>query len=105
MEITRTTILEMLYASLDQLNEQRSPDQQLAKSPETVLLGDGGNLESLDFVNLVVAIEETCQDRLGKTLILTELSNKNYARDPFATVGSLAEFIELTLTGRADQWR
>ena len=104
MEITKNAILEMLYESIDELNEQRSSDKQLARSPQT-LLGDGPGLDSLAFVNLVALIEERCQERFGKGLVLSDALVEAGMRDPFETVGSLAEFIELSLTDRLAYWR
>ena len=59
MDITREKIIEVLYESIGELNEQRSKDQQLACSPQTPL-GGGAGLDSLGFVNLVALVEEKC---------------------------------------------
>ena len=104
MKITREKILEVLYESIEELNELRSKDQQLASSPQTLLLGDGAGLDSLGFVNLVTLIEEKCQDSFGRSLMLTGAGGSGI-RDPFETVSLLAEFIELSLTDRLAQWR
>ena len=97
MENTREQILELLYESIDELNEQLDQGQRLSKSPETPLQGDGGGLDSLGFVNLVALVEEKCYERLGVSLVLTGGGGISDARNPFETVGTLAAHIELAL--------
>jgi acyl carrier protein len=99
MDITKEEIIEVLYESIGELNEQRSKDQQLAYSPHTPL-EQGSGLDSLGFVNLVALVEEKCYERFGRILMLSGADLDPVARDPFETVGSLAEFIELQLTDR-----
>jgi hypothetical protein len=103
MDITREKIIEMLYECIGELNEQRAKDQQLACSPQTPL-GDGAGLDSLGFVNFVALVEEKCHDRFGRGLLLSGAQVDPAARDPFGTVSSLAEFIELDLTDRLASW-
>ena len=105
MEITREKIIEVLYESIEELNEQRSNDQKLPASVQTALLGGGAGLDSLGFVNLVALVEEKCQERFGRSLVLTEGTGKEGARDPFETVGTLAEYIEVVLTSGRGDWR
>jgi acyl carrier protein len=103
MEITRDNILEVVYESIEELNEQRSKDQYLECLPQTPL-GDRAGLDSLGFVNLVALIEEKCQDRFGRSLVLSEMKWRTGMRDPFETVSSLADFIEDALTGKLASW-
>jgi len=104
MDIQRDDVLQVLYQSIGELNEQRSADQHLACSPQTAL-ADRAGLDSLGFVNLVAIVEERCQDRFGKTVVLSGVGWDSNVRDPFETVGSLAEFIELSLTDQLSAWR
>jgi len=105
MEPKRQVITTMLSDCIDQLNEQRGQSEQLAKTSETCLGGDGGNLDSLGFVNLVAIVEEACQERFGRAVMLTESAVAPSVRDPFETIGSLAEYVELALAGRLADWR
>lgn len=105
MEATKENVTGLLYDCLAQLNEQRAPGEQLAKSPTTRLAGAGGSLDSLGFVNLVALVEEGCQERFGRAVMLTESSPSPDARDPFETVESLVAFVQLALAGRTAEWR
>jgi acyl carrier protein len=104
MDISRDEILQVLYQSIRELNEQRSKDQQLECSPGTAL-GEKAGLDSLGFVNLVAIVEEKCQDRFGRSVVLSGTGSDANARDPFENVSSLAEFIELALADRLSAWR
>jgi hypothetical protein len=101
MQVTRANITVVLYQCLEQLNELLGNDHRLQKSPVTPLAGPAGGLDSLAFVNLVALVEEACQERFGRTVFLTD-GNGQHARDPFESVATLAEYIELVLTGRLD---
>ena len=59
---------------------------------ETVLLGEGGCLDSLGLVTLVVALEEAIEDRYSKVVALADEKAFSEDRSPFRTVGSLALF-------------
>lgn len=100
MEITKNKVLEMLYASIEELNQQLAPEQKLAPSPATALLGQGGGLDSLAFVNLVATVEEKCQERFGATLVLAGNDGGTGAANPFDTVDTLAAYIEQQLNGK-----
>jgi acyl carrier protein len=99
MQITRDRILDVLYDSISELNEQRSPSQALACSPDTSL-EHGTGLDSLGFVNFVALVEEKCQDAFGRTLVLSDAAKTLNGCDPYETVSSLAEYIERSLTQR-----
>jgi hypothetical protein len=51
------TALGIVYDALDVLNGTRAPDEQLPKAPDVPLAGDGGSLDSLALVTLVLAVE------------------------------------------------
>jgi acyl carrier protein len=94
MEINRTNIVSALYESIRELNELRSKDQQLECALNTSLNETSG-LDSLGFVNLIALIEEKCEQQFGKSLMLSDVDAS--AKDPFESVGALADFIESEL--------
>ena len=68
----REKILNSIYAALDEVNEQLPDDQQLEKSPDTVLLGESGKIESIDLVNILVATEENVEEAFRVPLSITD---------------------------------
>jgi hypothetical protein len=85
--------LQLIYAAVDEINGQLPANARLAKSPDTVLLGDASMLDSLAFINLLVAIE----DRVGRTggapVGLLDQVSKGDAATPLRTLGSMAAFV------------
>ena len=62
------TGLEVIYASIDVVNSQSDVGPKIKKSSSTKLLGVGTEIDSLMFVNLIVAIEEILFDEKGKSM-------------------------------------
>lgn len=89
-------VLEVIYASIDDLNEQASSENKLMKSPETVLFGRNGKLDSLGLVNLIVDIEQRVDIEMGIEITLADERAMSQESSPFKTIGSLADYI-LTL--------
>ncbi len=89
----REKVIDVIYSAIDALNEQLSRDRRLDKRLDTTLLGSGGTIDSIGFINLIVLLEEKCLDEFGKAVCLTgetEAMDDNY---PFRNVGTLADHI------------
>ena len=85
-----------VYAALDELNEQLPAEHRLKKTPETVLLGKTGTLDSVNFISLMVLVEEKCQDEWGVSVSLFGSPDDNPepgADDSFQTVGSFIQYL------------
>jgi D-alanine--poly(phosphoribitol) ligase subunit 2 len=90
----RQDILEFVYAAIDEVNAQSANGTAIVKTPETRLLGSANGVDSLTFVNLVVAIEEQIQDKLGQSVVLVDEDSMALQEHPFRTIGTLAEYVE-----------
>ena len=89
----RNKILEDIYAAIDEVNEQLPEDQNLEKSLETVLLGSSGKLESVNLVNLLVAIEENIEETFDIPISITDERAVSEKNSPFRTVETLCNFM------------
>jgi acyl carrier protein len=96
---TLDQVRDALFDALDQLNQQLPPDQQLVKSTSTPLAGADGGLDSLGLVNLIAVVEQTIEERFGVSISLFDEDALGSA-EPFATVGTLADFISGVLRER-----
>lgn len=85
-------MLGLVYTAIDEVNAQSVDGAQIPKTPEGRLLGKGG-VDSLTFVNLVVAVEEQVQNSLGKTVVLVDENSMAAEDQPFRTVGSMAIYL------------
>jgi D-alanine--poly(phosphoribitol) ligase subunit 2 len=90
-------ILRAIYNAVEEVNEQLPRGATLDKSPETILFGKSGKLDSLALVGLIVAVEQNIQEEFGTAVTLADeraLSQKN---SPFKTIATLSEYISLLL--------
>jgi len=86
-------VIETLYQVIDILNRQFPPDQKLDKSPDTALIGEQGQLDSLGFVSFIVAVEQKIEEKFQTTIVLTDDSLIADENGPFRSLGLLADFI------------
>lgn len=93
----RTDILGLVYAAIDDVNlsDQKTP---LEKNPETPLLAGKTGVDSLTFVNLIVALEEQIQTATGNFVVLVDEDSMALQEHPFRTVGTLADYVEKVLS-------
>jgi D-alanine--poly(phosphoribitol) ligase subunit 2 len=87
-------ILTLIYSAMDEVDAQTTAGAPVEKSPEARLLGSDQGVDSLTFVNLVVAIEEQIQKKMGKSVVLVDEDNMALEEHPFRTIGTLADYIE-----------
>jgi acyl carrier protein len=59
----------------------------------TPLFGADGALDSLGLVTLILNVEEMIETQMGVAITIVSEKAMSAYRSPFATIGSLAEFI------------
>lgn len=92
--LERGQIQSIVFRALDRTNEVLLDDNTLAKEPGTVLLGQGAGLDSMGFVNFVVALEEEIAEGTGLHLnVVDELNASSDNAHKPATVGELIDFL------------
>ena len=65
--------------------------------PDTPLFGEGGALDSIGLVSVIVELEQKLSDRTGSEVSLMNDRALSQARSPFRTVGALAEYARAQL--------
>ena len=90
-------VLELIYNSIDDINQELPGDLQLQKTPNTILYGQSGKLDSFGLVNLIVAIEQNIEETYGKTIVLADEKAMSQERSPFRTIGSFGDYVALLL--------
>lgn len=86
-------IKEIVLESLNELNEQLSDDRKLEVSDNMTIFGKESTLDSFDFVNLIVIVEDKLFEQYGKSI--TIVSEKAFSKkyNPFSNVERLTGFI------------
>lgn len=94
----REDILTLVYSAMDDVDPLAADGSRLEKTPDARLLGSEKGVDSLTFVNLVVAIEEQIHRKFGKSVVLVDEDSIALQEHPFRTVGTMAEYVELVIS-------
>jgi hypothetical protein len=94
----RERVLQLLSRAVGELNQQLPRDQRVQAEPGARLFGNGGPLDSLGLINLVVITEEMVQRDLGQEVSLSEHLQAE-DENPFATVDTFADLLTRELDG------
>ena len=88
----KTSIIEIVYSAIDTVTEELADDEKVTKAPNTLLFGKGAELDSMLFVNLIVALEELIAERFEEEIVLA-FEEEMYAENPRMTVEDLTDYI------------
>lgn len=94
---TSDRVLECVYQVLDEFNQALPAGLKLGASPETRLYGENGQLDSINLVHLIVAVEEKIEQQFDVAITLADERAMSMRNSPFATVGSLSAYVTALL--------
>lgn len=86
--------VQAVFAAIDEINLQLPPGARLAKTVDASLHGNGGPLDSLRLVNLLVATEERMAEAFQRQITLTDEAILAGGWNPLQTVGTFVEYVE-----------
>src|SRR5665213_75061 len=84
---------KVLYAAVDQLNDELPLKLRLTKTPETVILGSGGKLDSLSIVSFLMLAEQMLENEFNFPVGLADERAMSQERSPFRTLSTMADYI------------
>lgn len=92
--VTEAQAAEVIVRTLTDLADQGviELDGEQPLGPDTELFGEGGLLDSVGLVSLVVAVEEQLADELGLEVGLADERALSQRSSPYRTVGTLAAY-------------
>lgn len=90
-------IKEIVFQSIDEVNQQLLPEQQIDKSIETVLVGNESPLDSMSLVTLIVVVEGKLIDKFGVSITLMDERATLAEENPFRTVATFVDYIAVLL--------
>src|SRR5437762_10203817 len=90
----RDRALRFVYDAIDVVNRQLPASRRLAKSPDTVIVGPSGSLDSLGIINFVIALEERAGEALGAPVQLLDETALIDDSGSFRTVDTLTRLLE-----------
>ena len=92
--MNKEEIQDTIHLYIDELNQQLPENGKQEKSPSAILIGEGGVLDSLSLVTLLVNIEQALSDKISiKVPLLDTLMSLGDGQNPFKTISALTEWI------------
>jgi acyl carrier protein len=82
-----------IYRSIQAVNELLPPGQALETENHVVLLGNNAQLDSMGFVNFIVALEQELERELGKGLNIADLLDVQ--TEDGSSVSTVADLIKV----------
>ncbi|MBN2106730.1 MAG: hypothetical protein JW832_04830 [Deltaproteobacteria bacterium] len=93
---------QILFAAIQEINEQLPAGQTIAAEKSTLLFGREGVLDSLTLVNLIVAAEQKVQETLNISITLADDRAMSQKNSPFKSVESLANYIVMLVKEKSN---
>ena len=95
-------IQECVFTAIDRVNEVSLDQNMLAKTDATVLTGEAAQLDSMGFVNFIVALEESLAARGLNVSVAEEINARGDAVPKTMNVAALVEFLSKLATEKAE---
>lgn len=89
----RERVQEAVYRAVDELNKQLPKGISVSKSPDAVLYGKTGKLESIDVVTLIMEVEDQVKAEFGTSITIADDRAMSQENSPFLTVGTLTDYV------------
>ncbi len=96
--LTREAVLQLIRESIDDVNGEREAESVILFSEDLPLYGVDSLLDSLDFVNFTVGLEERLRMHNGKSPDLATVLFDDSAGQPFRSVSALADYLSSRTT-------
>jgi acyl carrier protein len=98
---TDERVSKAVFNAVDELNKQLPAGVSVEKSLDAPLYGAGGKLESLDFVTLIMEVEEKINAEFGTNITIADENLLSKEKSPFSTLQTLIEYLKEILKEQA----
>ena len=88
-------IAQSVYRAIDGHNAGEGT--AIPPGEDTILLGEGGAVDSLGLVRLIISVERQVEDDFGVPVSLTDEKAMSQRNSPFRSVGTLMAYIATCL--------
>lgn len=93
-------LTQLIVTATRELGSEQGLDIATDIGPETRLFGEGGLLDSMALVSLVIAVEQAIEEQHGVTVALADEKALSQSSSPYRTIGSLAAYAAQELESR-----
>ena len=95
MKIDKKSIVENIISEVS--NSIYTDNEEIVINENFVIYGDNSQLDSLELVSLIVAVEQNIEDEFGISITLADERAMSQENSPFRSVRSLADYVETIL--------
>lgn len=96
--LNKELIQKIVLQALNNVNDERGPDEQLTVDLNTRLFGTDAALDSLSLVSVIVDVEAAISEASGRDVSLTDDRAMNQSVSPFTDVNTLTAYVLLLLS-------
>jgi acyl carrier protein len=93
-------LTDLIVASTRELAAEQGLEIDGALGSETRLFGEGGLLDSMALVSLVIAVEQAIEEKFGVAVALADEKALSQRSSPYRTIASLAAYAAAELGTR-----
>lgn len=66
-------ITRLIYEAIDELNELSETNQVIERSPDSMLVGESGSLDSMGLITFCATVEESIERSYSESINLTDV--------------------------------
>ena len=93
-------LIPLIVDVASQLQQRDHIDPVESLQGGSALFGDGGGLDSVDLVSLIVAVEQAIEEKYGVNIELADEKALSQTQSPYRTIATLAEYAAAELGHR-----
>lgn len=91
---------QLIITALRDIVQQEGIELSAEPGSDTRLFGEGGLLDSMALVSLVVAVEQLIDEQLGAAVALADEKALSQRNSPYRSIGSLAAYARQEIAAR-----
>ncbi len=91
--MNREDIERVVFGSVAELNASLPEKKRLPAAADTRLIGEGGRLDSIGLVDLILSVEQGINEAGGGALTIADEKAFSQAQSPFLSLGSLTDYV------------
>lgn len=89
----RADIERIVFTAVGELNATLPGDKHVPAEGGTRLLGEGGRLDSIGLVDLILSVEQKVQDAAGIGITVADEKAFSQEQSPFLTLDTLTDYV------------
>lgn len=86
-------IINIINDTIKNYNEDLNEGEKIKNDWDTSLYGENSNMDSMDLVSFVVALEQNLEEEFNRSISLADEKAMSQKSSPYKTLNNLLEYI------------